>query len=353
MGKYKNLMSVIKTITDIGIMSNDINVKTVEHLGTIAPDVATNISLLKGWMKGDTIYAEEESSADETKQPSEVSPLLTEGGYYRFDPDADWKQVFDPPVWCSTSGLIYSEEKDELLIPRYHNGDYMVTIDPNDAEQGKKRAGVLVARAFRIQSDDRLSDQNVLEYRDGDRKNICPENLYWRQSEQYNLQQRTVEDICRRIIEFNGDFDKIMDCYDPNDRFASKQFVRSVFEKTIFQSISDRFFVRTLSGKIVVKQTVDTRPIGHDIGEFLRKTEDLSLAKQLLVDKIKEGKNSITVDEEAIMVITAVVDVKTTSNKAISKYIRDVYKYTIPFDTIETWKSAKSNKLYQIIGGSK
>ena len=85
MGKYKNLMSVIKTITDIGIMSNDINVKTVEHLGTIAPDVATNISLLKGWMKGDTIYAEEESSADETKQPSEVSPLLTEGGYYRFD----------------------------------------------------------------------------------------------------------------------------------------------------------------------------------------------------------------------------------------------------------------------------
>ena len=350
MKKYSNLISIIKTISEIGRLSTGVSIKTVEHLGEIAPDVKHNIALVKSWLNGDTIYVEETEECV-GKQPTEVSPLVTEGGYLRFDPAAEWRHVNDLALWCSSSGLIYSEEKDELLKPKYHNGDYMVTVDETDATAGKKRAGVIMARAFKIQSENRNDDTYVLEYRDGDRKNIKPDNLYWRQYETYTLQVRTIEDICRRIIDSNGDIDNILEDYDENDRFVTRQFVRSLLEKKQFTTITDRFFTRTMSGKIVSKVVKDTRPVGLDIGELLRRTQKLDMVKKLLRDKIKDGNNSLTVDEEAILVILAVVEGKKLNNKDIAKYIRENFHITIAHDTIENWKSAKDNQLYKIIGG--
>jgi hypothetical protein len=148
--------------------------------------------------------------------------------------------------------------------------------------------------------------------------------------------------------------DEIMNCYDDNDRFASRSFVRSLLDKKQFSTITDKFFMRTASGKIVVRQIKSNKPMGADIGEFLRKTGDLTIARQLLIDKVKTDINSITVDEEAMMVIIAVVEGKKLSNKDISKYVRDNFGYTIAYDSIENWKSAKDNQIYQIIeGGNK
>lgn len=347
MSKYENLIKVVKIINKISHNAAIINVKTLEHLGEIAPEVSNNLDLLKGWFKGETIYVEE--VPDETTSKPLIN--IDEEPYKRFDADAEWRSISEPQLWCSSSGLIYSVEKDELLTPKYHNGDYMVLIDENDQETGKKRAGVLMARAFRIQSENKTSDNWVLEYRNGDRKDIRPENIYWRLYETYNLQTRAVEDVCRRIIEYDGDIEKIYENYDEGDRFITKQFIKSILDKKQFATISDKFFVRSLSGKIVVRQQKEDKPMGADIGEFLRKTGDINIAKQLLMDKIKNDKNALTVDEEAMMVILAVIEGKVTNNKGISKYIRDTFKHTIPFDTIDEWKDAKDSQLYKIIGG--
>ena len=355
MGKYAKLISIINTMVEINKMTDGIDIETVEHLASIAPDVKQNIDLLRSWLSGDIKYtATTNVITPTTTSDTTVQEIINQNGYTRFDPNAEWKPVIDLRLWCSSSGLIYSEEKDALLTPKYHNGDYMVTIDETDPDTGKKRAGVIMARAFRIQSDDRLNDQNVLEYRNGDRKDIRPENIYWRPFEQYNLQTRTIEDICKRIIEFNGNLDLIMNCYDENDRFASRPFVRSLLDKKQFSTITDKFFMRTASGKIIVRQIKSDKPMGADIGEFLRKTGDITIARQLLIDKVKTDINSITVDEEAMMVIIAVVEGKKLGNKDISKYVRDNFGYTIAYDSIENWKSAKDNQIYQIIeGGNK
>ena len=355
MGKYTKVISIINKFIEINKITSETNIdiKTLEHLGELVPQIHENIEFLHLWLEDSIEYTGAQPIInEEIITPTEDTAAT---GYYRFDNDADWKPVNDMRLWCSTSGLIYSEDADDLLIPKYHNGDYMVTIDESDPDTGKKRAGVIVARAFRIQSEDRTDNSNVLEYRNGDRKDIRPENLYWRQFEQYNLQTRTIEDICRRIIEYNGDIEKIMSCYDENDRFASRPFVRSLLDKKQFASITDRFFIRTMSGKIVVRQQKSNKPMGADIGEFLRisKGKDIAIARELLIDKIKADVNTITVDEEAIMVFDAVIEGKKLDNKSISKYIRDTFGYTIAYDTIEIWKSDKTNKLYQMMGGKK
>lgn len=164
-----------------------------------------------------------------------------------------------------------------------------------------KRCSTLVAIGFEIKSKNRDTMMNIA-YHDGDRRNITPENLYWTETYNQDYKRLLVEDICRRIVQYKGDVDTILDQYVGSVPTVGRSYVQSIINKEIFKDVSDDFFDVDSDGNIVSLMLDTATNDGADCYALLVGTKDTGLAEQLLTEKVKLHQKLSVAEMEIICI---------------------------------------------------
>ena len=264
-------------------------------------------------------------------------------------------------LMVSTNGKFYDLTTEREIIPRFVDGELRLDMPDGNI----KRAGVIVAKTFKLWSND--NNNSLIDYIDGDRRHIGISNLYWKKRSDHapvSTWKLLIEDICRRIIEFKCNLNKIMLAYTDASPSVSKELVTGIIKKERESNISDRFFIRNGNEIVPVKdlitdpsETVDTSlaSAGYDIGQFLITTGDTVIAENLLRDKIKDGRD-LSEYEKEILVFSAIKKIggnRMPSTMVINKMIKEMYNVTMTISVIDELKTKTDSisNIYEVYGG--
>ena len=308
-------------------------------LGELNPHLADNIDFLNRWINNDVTFEVDIPTTATTETTEVIKAVSNKEPWLSVAPDADWRKVRDMNLMISNYGHVWNIDEKKLMKQHLRDGDMRITLG-SDVSRDTRRVSVLVAKAFQIRSPDRSSDF-IIEFKDGDRRNLKVDNIYWKKptGEYVETRRYMIEDICRRILQYDGDIEKIMPLYEDAYPSVSKASVEQIKDKKLFTEISDLFFVN-LSGKIYPRtdaMAVDTDANqGMDVGGFFRMSGDKKLTGELIRDKIKRG-DALSLDEKVITVFMA-MDViginKANDVKKISNVIKNTFGCDIGYDFI-------------------
>ena len=200
-------------------------------------------------------------------------------------------------IKVTNTGKFYRMNGEEIT-PVWYDGELRLLLG-----EDIKRCSTLVVVAFGIKSEDRDSMMNI-DYRDGDRRNLTPENLYWTKPYNADYKLLLVEDICRRIIQFKGDVDLILEQYVGSVPSVGRKYVESIINKEAFKDVSDNYFHTDSDGNIVSLLLDTGENSGIDCFGLLVNTRDRGLVESMLASKV-ELNQKLTMPEMEIVCISA------------------------------------------------
>lgn len=218
-------------------------------------------------------------------------------------------------IKVTNTGKFYRLNGEEIT-PVWYDGELRLILGTDDI----KRCSTIVAIAFGIKSDNRDGMMN-LDYRDGDRRNLSPENLFWTKKYSADYKLLLVEDICRRIIQYKGDVDLILDQYVASVPSVGRSYVESIINKEAFKDVSDNYFHTDKDGNIVSLLLDTGESSGMDCFSLLVNTRDIGLAEQLIGSKIEMNQKLSMAEMEIICVSSETPrDSNLTSATIMNKY---------------------------------
>lgn len=324
-GEFEN------TIRTSGVCLNDMLI-----LGEINTSILEDIEYLQSYFA--YLYGEDTIVVDEA-----VSTELTpdDNPWLRVNPDVDWRFVYDLNYMVSENGDIWDVEKN-ILVPQYYmNGDMRIFTENAEIPNMTKRVSAIVCKAFGIKSSKfnlgyRDSTQIVIDFIDGDRRNCRYTNLRWIEKPKNGptFYQMTVDDICRRLLDFHGDVDKTLEMYEKTTPEVTKELIQDIKTKKIDRDISDKYFVYQNKGFFPRSHTAKIGNDSFDVAGFFVTTGDKDMTLNLLKDKIKNDQK-ITPDEITIMVKSLMSRYKKPDSQVISDDIMNEFGISIPFDVVQ------------------
>lgn len=172
-GEIKKILEIVNAINAFAesIEENNVTVEDLRVISQLNPKISDNIDALAKWISNKPMQL---TSAVITETPSdEIYPSEDADPWLEIDPIAEWRFDKIDNLMVSSSGKFYDVESDKELVPRFVNGE--LRIDLSDSRV--KRAAVIVAKTFKVWSVD---NNGVIEYTDGDHRNIDVSNLFWR-----------------------------------------------------------------------------------------------------------------------------------------------------------------------------
>lgn len=268
----------------------------------------------------------------------------------------------------SSKGDIYSIETGELFVPRWIDGDLRVKVGTS-----LRRCVDIVAKAFNIKAPGNANW--ALSFKDGDRRNLDPSNIMWVESKPMSEQEITaqnsiylIEDISRRLIDYNGDTDKVFEQFNGSKPKISPQYIDTIKRKEFHPEISDRFFSIDADGSIIpvnadtvideeleiataeptnddnIDETIGIATTvsateGIDCYGLLMSTQDTGIVCDMIKDKVNRGQK-ISEQEKEIMYV-AVTD---GDHKALwyMGQIKKMFGYELPLTEINYIRNTKS-----------
>lgn len=354
--ELKNAVNAIKACeTFVESTKTDVSVNDLMVLSEINYNISENIDFLRRWLNNDVVFEDPiaTQTVDETSSPkaSRTAPWLSVA------PDAEWRPVFDLNLMVSNYGHIWDIKTNKELEKRFIDGDVRVVIG-KDVTRDSRRAAPIVTKAFQLRSPDRAADY-IIGYRDGDRRNLRIDNLFWKKPDDTCVEIRTymIEDVCRRIIEHEGDVDAIFERYTGSRPSVSKASIQQIMEKKIYTDISDMFFAYD-NGKIYPRSdslatSINAERDGADIAGFFRMSNDKKISGDLLRDKIKRGQ-TLSIDEKVIVVFMAMDIIgisKANDSKKISNVIKNTFGCDIGYDFINQVKDDYTSEIASMFRG--
>lgn len=352
MSEVKNLIKGVQACEKFAkqIELHAVTIEELEILGDIAPSVSENIQFLRDWVTGHVVEPTEILTTTDTtsEETLNAAPIPAEP-WLEIDPNAEWRRLFSTDLMVSDKGDFYDIKKNTLIKPAFIDGELRVTVD--DTDQGIKRAAVLVTRAFGLHSMDR-NGEYIISFKDGDRRNLSITNLQWVQEPTRNETLCLIEDICRRIVEFNGDVERILSEYEGSKPKVTEKFVKAIINKEIHANVSNAFFI-LMDNKIYprTKQTEDQN-CGMDTAGFLVMSGDKKMTKSLLKDKI-DRSHDLSLTEKTVIVFMAMESIggkKVPDVTTIARAISNEFKIDIPFDFIEQIRNDYSSEIAKVFG---
>lgn len=281
----------------------------------------------------------------------------------------------------SSKGDIYSIETGELFVPRWIDGDLRVKVGTS-----LRRCVDIVAKAFNIKAPGNANWS--LTFKDGDRRNLDPSNITWVESKPMSEQEIAaqnsiylIEDISRRLLEYNGDTDKVFEQFNGSKPKISPQYIDTIKRKEFHPEISDRFFSIDIDGSIISSTSIEpvdesddvltedeiednidetigipttvSATDGIDCYGLLMSTHDTGIVCDMIKDKVNRGQK-ISEQEKEIMYV-AVTD---GDHKALwyMGQIKKMFGYDLPLTEINYIRSTKSLTLqttHKIFKGAK
>lgn len=359
--EIKKVFEIVNAVNAFAesIGENNVTVEDLKVISQLNPKISDNIDALTKWVSNKPMQL---TSVVITETPSvELYDTDDAEPWVDIDPGSEWSMDKPDNLMVSTNGKFYDLTTEREIIPRFVDGELRLDMPDGNI----KRAGVIVAKTFKLWSND--NNNSLIDYIDGDRRHIGISNLYWKKRSDHtpvSTWKLLIEDICRRIIEFKCDLNKIMLAYENSTPSVSKELVTGIIKKERESNISDRFFIRNGNEIVPVKdlitdpsETVDTSlaSAGYDIGQFLITTGDTVIAENLLRDKIKDGRD-LSEYEKEILVFSAVKKIGSTrmpSTIVINKMIKEMYGATMTISLIDELKTKADSisNIYEVYGG--
>lgn len=359
--EIKKVLEIVNAVNAFAesITTNNVSIEDLRVISQLNPKIGENINTLSGWVSNN--HSVSLTPVTITEQHSDEVYADDDEPWMEIDPESEWSMDKPDNLMVSASGKFYDLTTERELIPRFVDGELRLDMPDGNI----KRAGVIVAKTFKLWSND--NNNSLIDYIDGDRRHIGISNLYWRKRSDYtpvSAWKLLIEDICRRIIEFKCDLNKIMLAYTDASPSVSKELVVGIIKKERESNISDRFFVLDGNEIIPVKdlitdssETVDTSfaSAGYDIGLFLITTGDTVIAETLLKDKIKTNAN-LSEYEKEILVFSAIKKIggnRMPSTMVINKMIKEMYGVTMTITAIDELKTKADSisNIYEVYGG--
>lgn len=262
------------------------------------------------------------------------------------NPNARWKRYDGTNdnhllkgLMVSSDGDVYDLTTNEEIKPTWKNGDLRITIPkdyyeiPKD-EDSSLRVSVILTKAFGVKSPSTYNNPIpcVINFKDGDRRNLKVSNLEWVVKNVYNSTTsltNTVHDICRRLVENNYDIAKVVALYDEN--YVNEEYINSILTKQIEIGISDRYFRLDGNGKIVKVTESSDVDASEDYlpGDLPLKIIKDKIAKQQF---LSEGEKRILVSSVITNIGIDKKSLKKLTAEIIVDDIRDQYDISISTD---------------------
>lgn len=305
----ENIITAVKLVEDFAqtLSSTEVTFKDMKELGRFSPNVSIACDTLTDW-------------------------------FARAEPE-EFKIAKFHGVKVSNTGDIYSLETGEKLPACFIDGDMRVLI-----ERSWKRCSCIIAKAWDIKAP--KSTGYMCDFKDGDRRNLSKDNIIWVPEEKQDSKILLVEDICRRLVQYNGNVAKVHAMYDKSSPKISLDYVSSIFKKEAFAEISDRFFTNE-GGKLISMMNEKGQCVGIDCYGLLRQTRDAKLVETMIKEKVKLGQVISEQEKEIMFAIAS--DGKDHKALWYSDRIHDMFGYEFPPAQIGTLQTSKSSSAKEII----
>ena len=239
-------------------------------------------------------------------------------------------------IKVSNTGKFYRLNGEELT-PFWCDGDMRIKISPDNI----KRCSALVCVAFGIKTYDR-NQYMIIDYHDGDRRNLVPENLFWiKPASNKDDRLKLIEDICLRIIQFDGDVDLICDQYIDSIPKVSREYIESIMNKEVHKEISDLYFHIDDEGNIIPISIEYGNNCGVDCYGLLVNTKDIELTRSMIIEKINHDQK-ISKQEKEIMILVSIPK-HTPNPDDLNDVIKSEFGIDIPKDEISSIIKAKGS----------
>lgn len=289
----------------------------------------------------DAVDEAPEITAEEIK---EIKPQSL--GWIKFKPNVIWKldegqmsKRFKEGLMVSSEGDIWDLKNDCLLQPKFLDCEVKVLVkkdcfDPPELEDNWMRVAPIVCRAFGINSNTKAtpSARVVIDYISGDRRDLRPTNLKWiKLSSTPNKSKILCEDICRRLIDTDGDVDKALKFY--CEKTITKEYISNIRNKMVEIAMSDRFFTIE-KGVFTPTKKYAKKNLKNTSFSITREPDDI------LASSIRKG--TLTIGEKNFLIIKTIDELQAESRKKkltaedIVDTIRDKWKVSLPTDMANT-----------------
>ena len=183
-------------------LNYSISLEDLMILGEINSDILYDIEVVQGFFATNSEDKLEIKVHDEDEPDLDAEPWLAIR-------DCSWKTYFDQNWMVSEYGDIYDIDAKQLKEQYFRDGDMRV-LETDDDLLSAKRVAPIVTKCFGIKSDDRNA-RYIVEFIDGDRRNMAITNLRWipEPSSRPTDMEYMIDDICRRLTDFNGNIDEL------------------------------------------------------------------------------------------------------------------------------------------------
>lgn len=324
-------------------------------LSEIQPSILADINAAESIFIGNAEEVVIPPSATESpSSTNSTSFSSTIKGWLDYNPDVEWKIVRSLSLMVSENGDIWDLTKHKILPKYFIDGDLRVILG-DDPSQDARRAAPIVCRAFNIYSLDRDDEEYIIDYKNGDHRDLRVSNITWvkKPDTPMSRHQNLIEDICRRIIDHDGNIKEILSYYENSRPAVTEEMITNIISKKDYSDISDRFFMTNASGKIYPR-TVPTNPQaveGLDVAQFITISGDTKLSAELIKDKIKNGQK-LSILEQNICVFTALDDLgpKIKDNTTIRNAVKKRFGIELPFELIADVMKDYTSELARVFG---
>ena len=296
------------------------------------------------------------SVVSEVSETSDTKPATK--GWLKYKPDIEWKldkvsslQKYKAGLMVSSEGDVWDIMHDKLLPHKFLECEVKVILEkdcfyPEETVDKTVRVAPIVCRLFGVDSkiSPKKNERVVIDYIDGDRRNLRPENLKWVvQKKRVDKSKLLADDVCRRLVENNGDVEKTLECYNSDSTITSK-YISNIRFKLVETTLSDKYFKVDKSGNFtpVVSNVKEEKKQDEKSVSPKAKIEIPQVAvvpEDILEAHIRAKKLSIA--EKNLLLIKAVNTLKAEKTKKITAemvvdLVNDHYGVMLPTDMAQS-----------------
>lgn len=348
--------------------------RSAKILPTAPPKLEDLLSSLDETVKEAVVSAEEAATTDtdETEEEWEyIDEPLTLTSYsikkeimekimknyekqewLKLDKDCKWRRYYKHPFMVSNTGRFFSLFANAERFPAWINGDLRLNVALPGELVDYKRAAIIVAASFGIKRNPAVTDKYVIDFKDGNRRNLNVDNLWHTQeATQLSPQIRLAHDICQLCIKHDFNISKIMKEYEDSEPAMYPSTINKVINKEYHASISDAYWLIGDDGKPV--KIAPRKPSGFhvNIADLIIFSKDISVCSTLLHDKIDAGFDLTPNDKEILVNIAKRnIPAKDRTATSIANYIKNNYKWNITMEEVKGF-ILKPGKITKVMEG--
>lgn len=315
---FVKLSNSIKAVNNLSLLIQKTKIEFTDlmDLGELNPEISNNLNWLKAYFGCNEKVIPEltpedvasKNKPDEKVIPQELTPedVETKVNLKPVIPIPDDEVIkvpFIKGIYASSKGTIYDENMN-VIPQRWIDGDMRVDI----GTIVQRRVFTIIAPTFGTHAP--ASEGWILTHKSRDGRDNRKENIFWVPKSLSRCNEANLsEDIARRLVDCDGNIDKVLEYYEGSIPVVTKDRIKDVKNKLVDTLVCDSIFTVGSNGKLYPTPEViednSLKSEGFDVFTFLLNSKDINQSLELIRDKI-QNKQKLSYYEREILVLASV-----------------------------------------------